>query len=151
METNKKFKPFQKVLIKDGDSKWQIDLYSHWDSDSENHITMSYGGGLEITDEDILPYECNEELVGTIDEPETEVRLEEGEWCIFFDNFEWVKEGEHGVLRRLQKLNGAWFFDYNRMNWKYAIRFKDFNPNDMEETKKHILCVKNGKIVKYKG
>lgn len=34
--------------------------------------------------------------------------------------------------------------------YEFCVRFSDFNPNDMEETKKKILCVKNGKVVKYR-
>ena len=147
----KKFKTFDRVLVKDTDGKWQIDLYAYWNEAYKIHHTMSYGGGLDIRDDEILPFDEYSHLLGTTDSHDEDVRLEDGEWCIFFDIFEIVKEGKHGVFGRFQKINGAWLFDSHNMNWSYAIRFKDFDPSNMEETKKHILCVKNGRIIKYKN
>lgn len=37
-----------------------------------------------------------------------------------------------------------------RFQYSFFVRFSDFNPYDMEETRKHILCVRDGKIVRYK-
>ena len=33
--------------------------------------------------------------------------------------------------------------------WQFCIKFSDFNPSDMSETRKHILCVKDGQIIEY--
>ena len=36
------------------------------------------------------------------------------------------------------------------VEYEFAIRLKDFDPSNIEETRKKILCVKNGKIIRYK-
>lgn len=158
MEANhKQFKPFDKVLVRneynDG-NKWTVDLYSHYSDD--HHVCV----GMPLAkDNDILPYEGNEHLVGTTDEPEEEIKLEEGEWVMVSD--------ENSLFPCNWELRYFGYTDETRfrayytelqiatrssrtIKWKYAIRFSDFNPYDMEETKKHILYIKNGKVVRYK-
>ena len=146
----RKFKPFDKVIIKSGiDKYWSCDFYSHLDKVLGAHETINSAG---LTDNEILPYEGNEHLVGTRDEPEEEVRLEEGELVVYFENIKYLENMDlllarfDGVINDLIKVKSDCM-----KKWEYAIRFSDFNPNDMEETSRHILCVKNGKIVKYKG
>lgn len=154
METkHKTFQPYDRVLVRDSEDKWQIDFYSHWNNDYKQHITLAYGDGLKIEDADILPYEGNETLLGSTQEPEEEIELEEREWimvCNFPGQFEacWS-------CRQFKLLQGNKIYVINKYepiceNYMYAIRFSDFNPNDMEETRKHILCVKDGKVVRYK-
>ena len=158
METNHKtFKPFDKVLVKatfenDFDYEgWSYDLYSHWDSNTNSHICI---GSAKISDNNILPYEGNEHFVGTTDEPEEEVKLEEGEWILCTNIHTAFNKGSG--LRKFRKIKNGLIFVQDIIcvdddtPFKYAIPFKDFNPSDMEETKKHILCVKNGKVVRYK-
>ena len=148
--THKTFKPFDRVIVKDGEGKWQIDFYSYWNDDYKVHYTMSYGGGVDIRDEDILPFDEYPHLLGTTDSPDEELRLEKGE-LIFVDD----TINDDIILwnfSRFEQVNSSDSFETKFGNiFKYAIRFSDFNPNDMEKTKKHILCVKNGKIVRYKG
>lgn len=152
MKEHKTFNSYDKILVRDEEGKWQIDFYSHWLEELERHASLAYGENILILDDDILPYEGNEELVGTTDEPEEEVKLEKGyifvcdritslveEWSL--RNFDGCR---NGFIQAFNNVKAALF------GWKYAIRFSDFNPNDMEETKKHILYVKNGKVVKYK-
>ena len=145
MENKKQFKPFDKVLVRDHENVWQPDLYGFWDKCRDNHTTMT---DSYISDSDILPYEGNEELVGTIDEPEEEVGLEEGE--LIFTSYDTECEITNWVFERFKEVKHEGF-KTNMGITKYSIRFSDFNHYDMEETKKHILCVKNGKIVRYKG
>lgn len=154
METkeHKQFKPFEKVLMRSGEDIWQIDFYSHWSKEKGQHITLAYGDGIVLTDRDILPYEGNEHLLGKADEPEEEIELKEGEFIMVSDAP--IESQYHCVLKRFAGINSGISFkakalDERTYNWRYAIRFSDFNPYDMEETKKHILCVKNGKIVRY--
>lgn len=155
METkHKEFKPFDKVLVRRESRPneivdWRADIFSHIDNDG---FYVTIGLGI-VTKNDILPYEGNEHLVGTTDEPEEEVELRKGEWVMVSD--EKSIDPELWRLRRFDGF-GSTIRAFNNANgwlctWGYAIKFSDFNPNDMEETKKHILCVKNGKIVKYKG
>lgn len=62
---HKEFKPFQKVLVKgdcDGNDRWTIDFYSFYDASANRHYLAS--GWAE--DEDIIPYEGNEDKLGKI-------------------------------------------------------------------------------------
>ena len=57
------FSPFDRVLVPD-DGLWRCAFYSHYDPDNEWHIcTDGY------FHEHCIPYEGNEHLVGTTDEP----------------------------------------------------------------------------------
>lgn len=62
---HKEFEPFQKVLIKilDGtsDSMWLAALYSHYDASKDRHYLLGF---TWVEDDEILPYEGNEELLG---------------------------------------------------------------------------------------
>lgn len=145
---HKQFAPFDRVLVRDEEGKWLIDFYSHRNEDW-NHVVLSFGPGLPFLEEDILPFEGHEHLLGTTDEPEEEVKLEKGEYGFFvtkplMGNPQYYSFGRFSCTTNDCIINSSGFF-YN-----YFIRFSDFNPNDMEETRKHILCVKNGRIVKYK-
>lgn len=62
-----KFEPFQKILIREEDyGIWICDMYSHEDAIEDTHHTLT--GGI-YQDEDILPYEGNEHLLGTMESP----------------------------------------------------------------------------------
>ena len=144
----KKFKAFEKVIIKSRiDECWSCDLYSHLDKDTGMHETINRAG---LKDNDILPYEGNEHLVGRVDEPDEEVRLEEGE-LIFVDDTIYDDIVLWNFTRFAQVYSSDSFETKFGNIFKFAIRFKDFDPSNMEETKKHILAVKNGKIVRYKN
>lgn len=64
---HKHFEPFQKVLVAadcdDGIAKktWSADLYGHYDSEKKIHYCVGYS---EFTDDEIIPYEGNEEKLG---------------------------------------------------------------------------------------
>lgn len=143
---HKEFKPFDKVVVREGKSwPWRATFYSHYYPVTYHHYTTS---GAPIND--ILPYEGNEHLVGTTDEPEEEIKLEEGEYGFFvtkplMENPSYYSFGQFSCTTNNCMMNSANFY------YDCFIRFCDFNPNDMEETKKYILCVKNGRIIRYKG
>lgn len=147
---HKQFAPYDRVLVRDRyalNSAWRCDFYSNYNfSIADEYCHYSASGG-RYTDDDILPYEGNESLVGTVDEPEEEIKLEEGELIIVFDDYQKIFDNISCVRKFISVLNTV--FETNAANWNFAIRFKDFNPDDMEETKRHILCVKDGKIAKY--
>lgn len=154
MKEHKTFKPYDRVLVRKmdiDDYHWFVDLYSHY-STLEKHCCV---GATEINDSDILPYEGNEHLLGTDFEPEERVELKEGEWVMVshepnVSQYKWS-------LRRVAAIHESTecFIvcdqDNTPFRWKYVIRFSDFNPNDMEATKAKILCVRNGRIVRYKS
>ena len=62
----KEFKSFQKVLVKfrpyyAPKNIWEVDFYSHYDEYLKKHKVLTYG---YCTDDNILPYEGNEDKVG---------------------------------------------------------------------------------------
>lgn len=145
---HKQFAPYDRVLVRDVNPYWSCDLYSHFNSDSETHETTAL---RNVEDNDIIPYEGNEELIGTTEEPEEEIKLKEGEWIACSDKIERMQSGQCTMEIFGDIREGG--FATKDLDWIYTfcIRFSDFNPSDMEETRKHILCVKNGKVVRYKG
>jgi hypothetical protein len=58
------FKPFDKVLVRDNDDTWRAALYSH--KIEVEGKTIYYAGGQWTQ---CIPYEGNQELVGTTDKP----------------------------------------------------------------------------------
>ena len=60
----REFKPFEKVLVRDIDSIWSAAYYSHYEKEEDKH---SCGGVLF---DECIPYEGNEHLLGTSDNPE---------------------------------------------------------------------------------
>lgn len=62
---HKEFEPFQKVLIKilggTSDSMWLAALYSHYNASKDRHYLL---GLTWVEDDDIVPYEGNEDLLG---------------------------------------------------------------------------------------
>lgn len=144
---NKQFKPFDKVLVRDfydGDGRWVCDIYSneaggHYGTIGKGYFESKY----------IIPFEGNEHLLGTTDNPEDvkeEVKLEEGDFCFFAYNADcpnsyWF----YGYLTGLEKE----LFRTIGHQPAFAIPFKEFDPYNMEETRKHILRVSNGRVVRY--
>lgn len=136
-----KFKPFDRIIVKrnDGISNtklWTCFEFSHYD---ENYIATVGGNEYDSNVYEILPYEGNENLVGTNDSPAEYIKLEEGEVVVVFDC---IYEFENFIFS-ISKYNNC-----THTQWKYFIPFSKFNPNDLEANKKEILKVENGKIVK---
>lgn len=156
METNhKEFKPFDKVIFKYKNKSyiWVCGFFSNYE-DGDIYL-IGNDVAFSLDEYDILPYEGNEHLVGTTDDPEEEVKLGECEYVlgIYFDA-RWHPHLKDpflfGKVKGLIKLVDCEYFDFGVFNLMYVVRLSEFNPNDMEETAKHILCVKNGKVVRYK-
>ena len=82
-----KFEPFQKVIVRNiAGSVWSCDLYSHKDSYTVRpHYVLS---GSTYTDENILPYEGNEHLLGTTNSPEHKWEPKPGELVAVKDMFD---------------------------------------------------------------
>ena len=70
METTaKRFKPFQKVLVRDFPiSEWVPAFYCRKEHTYNRHQVMGHHN--EYNDDDIIPYEGNEYLTGTNIDPE---------------------------------------------------------------------------------
>lgn len=144
----KKFKPFDKVLVRFNEThKWGGDLYSYFNEEKDKHRCMGFGWA---DDTQILPYEGNEHLVGTTDEPEEEIQVRYLEWIMVSSL---GKPSDVPSEWYLEQIYDIWEEDIETKRgytYSHFIRFSDFNPSDMEATKSKILCVKNGKIVRYR-
>lgn len=155
----KKFKCKDKVIyrVENENALWTYGIFSHYIHYEDGTCSAVINGNtLDTVFYQILPYVGNEHLVGTTDEPEPEIRLEEGEW-IMVSNIansimpeDWNIRCFHSVNSQDQiKIFNNSSCEFH--HWKYAIRFRDFDPSNMDGTRKHILEVKNGKIMKYKN
>lgn len=149
-DAENKFKAFERIIIR---SKDKSDIWVHglFDGYYGKEIKVLIGDKfymLLVDNYEILPYEDNEHLVGTTNEPE-EIKLEKEEWIIANDNIYALVIG-NGVTGRFVEIRDNMFlksaWEKYGVPYQYCIRLSDFNPNDMKETRKHILYVKNGKI-----
>ena len=141
MET-REFKPYDKVLVRDGYGFWGCDLYSHWNEKEKTHCTVGFGSGVYISDEYILPFDEYSYLLGRNESPDEEIVLGEEECLLFTNN----KDLKTFCLKPYKgnsdgKFNGE---------WEYAIRFENFDPYNMEQTKKHFLTIRENKVVRCK-
>lgn len=149
MKQKKIFKPFERVIYRRSlDKEWECGLFSN-----EDKIFYYLIGGIIVeknkATHQILPFADNEHLIGTKDMPEEWVKLEKGELIVGFDYIDSI-ENFNCVLRKFVRITENTITDGSDFNWNYCIPFSKFNPDDIGETKKHILCVKNGKLVRYK-
>lgn len=145
------FKPFDKILLKGKaeDLVWFCELYSHYDEANEILYAI---GNIPYTPQvyDVIPFEGNEDLVGTNNKFE-KVSLEPAELVVVSDNFDNIITG---TIRRFYQIIEydqfeCYMSDVNSTScWKYCIPFKDFNPDNLEETLKHVYCVNNGRLVR---
>ena len=96
---HKQFKPCDRILTRDPEKGiWLPDFYAFFEEEGEVHATMMRD--VSTDDDNILPFEGNEHLVGTTDEPEEEIGLKKGEFVITSDSLERLKRG-----RRYSELN----------------------------------------------
>lgn len=158
MIKRKKFEPFERVLFRqvvdfnpmagdDNNTKWECGFYSHYDTTNNIHRLV---GEFWACDDDIISFEGNEDLVGTNNEPEPEERLERGDCIVVSSTLSRLEEG-CGIVKYFAKVGVDGIYVVSKEDkefWKYAIPFQQFDPKNLEETKKHILYVKNGKLVK---
>ena len=59
---HKHFEPFQKVLCAVG-KVWVADLYSHYNENTRQYYLVS---GYEVEEDEFIPYEGNEDLLGKV-------------------------------------------------------------------------------------
>lgn len=139
----KQFKPFDKIIHRlQKDFVWEAGFYDYY-KNNEHHII----GGYFRDDDNILPYEGNEHLVGTTDEPEEEIVLKEGEFmiCSMFDFL--LKKGK-GTVCNYSHITDSSIRNTDGGVFLFCIPMSKYNSNNLEETSKWILTVKNGKLVK---
>ena len=139
----KQFKPFDKVLYRPASTNiWIPDIYSF--SDRKEHCVIGCPNYIE--DKNIIPYEGNEYLVGTANEPEEKIALKKGELILCSDSLLALMDGL-GVINHFITV-GCDSIATHPCPYNYCIPMSKYNPNDLEETKKWILRVTNGKLVK---
>lgn len=145
MDNKNQFKPYDRVLVRDHyDKRWKCDFYSHKSGETGIQTIRNV-----YSIENVIPYDGNEYLIGTMNEPEEEtIELEDDEFLVCFDNIDYF-DAKDFCLSPFYQLNCFSVRTKDGNNWNLFIRFKDFNPNDIEETRKHILCINEGKIVNY--
>lgn len=131
----------------------------YWNGCTEQqklNLRLSYNGFSEGSEaRSILEKTCGKHnLQG---EPEEEVKLEKGEWVMvpdgggsFNNALQWHLSKFFRTITVNDEENFHVATGLSIADCLYAVKFSNFNPNNMEETRKHILCVKNGRIVKYK-
>lgn len=143
----KKFEPFERVLVrnpKDKYPEWTCDMYSHI---SDNGDLICVGNYFEAGEYEILPFAGNETLVGTKYLPEEVVELKDGEMIVAFSSKDALAYMDFSLCSFWEIQDDAIKTNTSSL-FKFCIPFSKFNPNDIEETRKHILCVKNGKLVR---
>lgn len=140
----KQFKPFDKVLYRNSNSTWIPDFYA-CSTTSGFHFTI--GDKNPIPDKNILPYQNNKCLVGTCDEPEEEIILKKEEFILCSDSITILSEGRGSVLKYKEIVENS-IATMNNFGYAHCIPMSKYNPDNLEETRKWILTVKNGKLVK---
>ena len=143
----KKFKCKDEVIVrlKESGCRWFYGVVSHSDDVS---VVLSGGFCHPYEIYDVLPYVGNEHLVGTEDEHEEEIVLKEGELVLLSDTALPLKEGK-GIISGYEEIvYGNIIAATNGRHYNYCIPMSKYNFNNLEETRKWILCAKNGKLVK---
>ena len=138
----KKFKPFEKILYRCQNKIWYPSFYQC--SNGKYHFVV--GEDEHIEDDDIILYIGNEHLAGIFGEPEEEITLAKGEYIAVSDRLDRLEQG-FGTIRKFVNTTKESIVSTSE-SWVYCIPFSKFNPNNLEETKKWILKVKDGKLVK---
>lgn len=142
----RKFKCKDEVIVrlKKPGCCWFYGVVSH---SGDDYVTLSGGFRHPYEIYDVLPYEGNEHMVGTLNEVNTdEVLLEIGELLCGFWGIDDLGTYNIGMGKFIQVMGDE--IETENASYMYCIPFSKFNPDDLEATKKEILMVKDGKLVK---
>lgn len=140
----KQFKSFDKVLYRS--NKYFCWIPSFYQLNTGNkHFLIDVEES--VSDENIIPYEGNEHLAGIAGEPEEEIILEKGELiiCSLFDYL--LKKGK-GSVCNYSHITQSSIHTTECSSFSHCIPMSKYNVNNLEETSKWILTIKNGKLVK---
>lgn len=142
----KTFKPFDKVLYRAGkEFCWIPSLYQL--NMGNRHFVIDVDAS--VPDTDILPYEGNEYLIGTNDEPEKEFVLKDGE-LILCSHFDFLLKKGRGTICNFSHVKDYHIYNTDGASFPYCIPMSKYNLENLKETSKWILEVKNGKTYKSK-
>lgn len=141
-----KFKCKDEVIVryKKPGCCWFYGVVSYSD---DKGVVLSGGFRHSYEIYEVLPYEGNEDLVGTTNEPDEKITIESDELVYVFNSIDSIDK-MIVVLDRINNVTKYGIVVKNSGTWTYCIPFSKFNPADLEATKKEILTVKNGKLVK---
>lgn len=135
-------KPYDKILCRDSEDEiWSCDFYEYED-DTTYHTLL--GGEYNKAYAQVIPFEGNEELVGTNDSKAAPL-ITQDELCFGADEIEPILTTSCiiGHFRGIKNDT----FETDDYYMKYCLPFKHFRPElSRAELKKHILEVKDGKI-----
>lgn len=140
----KTFKPFDKVLYRINKRQSWTPSFYQYGNDVCNFVL---GNITSIKNENILPYKGNEHLVGICDEPEEEIHLAVDELVMVSDSLSGIKAGTGFVYNYSNIINKIIVLT-NGIGYAYCIPMSKYDPNNLEKTRKWILKVQNGKLVK---
>lgn len=140
----KQFKPFDKVLYRLAKefcwipSFYQMkNGYNHFVIDTDNSISNS----------DIISYEGNEHLVGTCDEPEEIYLIAKGELILCSNIIDNLCDGR-GSIVEFKCIKDKYIYTNLSLPYEYCIPMSKYDLNNLAETKKWVLTVKNGNLIK---
>ena len=145
------FKPFDKVIWRYKKSKtaWSVNMFSHYYSQTDCIVLI----GLVFNSDDIeiLPYEGNEYLVGTTDDPVEEVKIKSGEQIVVFEDLCNFKHEAYTIpVRTFASANVYIYVRECFAGYKYCARLKDVDLNNPSTIIENALEVKDDKLVKVK-
>lgn len=142
----RKFKCKDEVIVrlKETGSSWFYGVVSHADDAS---VVLSGGFRHPYERYDILPFYGNEHLVGTTNEPEEEIILAKGEFILLSESAINIQKGI-GTVLNYSEIVGSAIIATNGNGYSYGIPMSKYNPDNLEETRKWILMVNGGKLIK---
>ena len=150
LEIMNKFKPFDRIIYRykgTTNSIWIASEYSH-ETDVGHYL--SGGNCLYKRNTEILPFEGNEHLVGTLNDPKQKITLQEGECIVCGDDINDLSN-KYGFISKFKNSIDDYFVTSEDCYYDYCIPFSQFDINlSKEELEKRILYVEDDKIQYYK-
>lgn len=116
------FKPFQQVLVRGNDTEeWVCGIYSHYDSVLKSHCVM---GAFY---NECIPYEGNEHLLGTTNEPKPKRWRAEKEEFYYFVNDALYADSEEDMYSNIDdyRYNIGNYFHSREEAEEMAEKFKE--------------------------
>lgn len=131
--------------------RYAYGVFSHYEEYQGKESAVINGFHYNLDETEILPYEGNQHLVGTL--PIEYFTLEKGEPLVVEDYLDILAEGFGKIMNfdSIEETEANPILASNNNScygWKYCIPFNKFKLNNAEENRKNILMVSNGKLVK---
>lgn len=138
-------KPFDKIIFRqivNKGERWKCGFYSH---ENTEYVVLINDISINKAFYEILPFEGNEELVGTTKNVEESITIEPGTPIFLSDCLR--EELDYWTLDKFEVTDDDYISgQYGAINI-YCILFSDFDPNNMKETLKKAMTIKNNKLV----